>query len=122
MGIEQDPPARRILVIDDNRSIHEDFEKTLVATTRSDELGALEGELFAETGRPPPRAPMKFEVSFASGGEEGAGIAAAALAEGRPFSVAFVDMRMPPGWNGVQTIRRLWELDPELQCVICTAY
>ena len=122
MGIEPDPHARRILVIDDNRSIHEDFAKTLLASARNDELGALEGELFAETGRPPPRAPMKFEVAFASGGEEGAGIAATALEEGRPFSVAFVDMRMPPGWNGVQTIRRLWELDPELQCVICTAY
>ena len=46
----------------------------------------------------------------------------AAIAEGKPFSVAFVDMRMPPGWDGVQTIKRIWELDPELQCVICTAY
>jgi diguanylate cyclase (GGDEF)-like protein/PAS domain S-box-containing protein len=45
-----------------------------------------------------------------------------ALARDQPYSVAFVDMRMPPGWDGVQTIKRLWELDPELQCVICTAY
>ena len=66
--------------------------------------------------------PVAFEVTFADQGEQGAHIVEAAIAEGRPFSVAFVDMRMPPGWDGVMTLKRLWALDPELQCVICTAY
>ena len=36
--------------------------------------------------------------------------------------MAFVDMRMPPGWDGVETIEHLWEVDPDLQVVICTAF
>jgi PAS domain S-box-containing protein len=45
-----------------------------------------------------------------------------ALAENRPYALAFVDVRMPPGWDGVETIARIWEVDPELQVVVCTAY
>jgi two-component system NtrC family sensor kinase len=40
----------------------------------------------------------------------------------RPYAVAFVDMRMPPGWDGVETVEHLWQEDPELQVVICTAF
>ncbi len=45
-----------------------------------------------------------------------------ALEEGRPYAMAFVDVRMPPGWDGVETIARIWEVNPELQIVVCTAY
>ena len=45
-----------------------------------------------------------------------------ALAIGRPYAMAFVDIRMPPGWDGVETSRKIWELDPEIQIVLCTAY
>ena len=44
------------------------------------------------------------------------------LAESRPFAMAFLDVRMPPGWDGVETAARLWEVCPDLQIVICTAY
>jgi len=114
-------PSRRILVIDDNRAIHEDFAKILVRLTPSGDLADLEADLF-DTPAPAARTPVNFDVSFADQGEVGARMVEAAIAEGRPFSVAFVDMRMPPGWDGVATIKRMWELDPELQCVICTAY
>src|SRR5213078_1638963 len=40
----------------------------------------------------------------------------------RPYAMAFVDVRMPPGWDGIETIARIWEIYPELQVVICTAY
>ena len=29
---------------------------------------------------------------------------------------------MPPGWDGIETIRRLWQESPNLQVVLCTAY
>ncbi len=119
--IALDPPVRRILIIDDNIEIHRDFAKCLARTDTSSELDALEQGLFDDA--PAELKPtVHFELAFASQGAEGARMLAEALAENRPFSVAFVDMRMPPGWDGVQTIRRLWELDPSLQCVICTAY
>lgn len=40
----------------------------------------------------------------------------------RPYAVVFVDMRMPPGWDGLETIEHFWAVDPEIQAVICTAY
>ena len=70
-----------------------------------------------------PQVPLpKFSVQSAYQGEEGLGIATAAFNEGKPFCIAFVDMRMPPGWDGIETIKRLWALDPDLQIVICSAY
>jgi DNA-binding LytR/AlgR family response regulator len=44
------------------------------------------------------------------------------MAEQRPYALAFVDMRMPQGWDGAQTIEELWKVDPNLQVVVCTAY
>src|SRR5208283_2219034 len=64
----------------------------------------------------------EFEVDSAWQGEEGALLAQKALEAGLPYALAFVDVRMPPGWDGVETSRKLWELDPNLQIVLCTAY
>jgi diguanylate cyclase (GGDEF)-like protein/PAS domain S-box-containing protein len=118
------PIQRRILVVDDNRAIHQDFAKILGPATQSSNLDALDAEIFG--GAAPDAAaavaPLNFEVCFASQGEEGAAMVEAATSAGKPFLVAFVDMRMPPGWDGVRTIRRIWEIDPGMQCVICTAY
>ena len=118
---------RRILVIDDNRAIHEDFAKIFERRSPAAAvLKELEDDLFSDDAAPAavePRPPlMEFDVSFASQGQEGALMVERALAEDAPFSVAFVDMRMPPGWDGIQTIKRIWEVAPDLQCVICTAY
>src|SRR5205823_618022 len=49
-------------------------------------------------------------------------IASTACVEGAPYAVAFVDVRMPPGWDGIETISRIWKEFPDLQIVICTAY
>ncbi len=111
----------RILVIDDNPAIHADFSKVLAGgATNSTELDCAEAELFgAATSE---AAKLQFSLDFASQGEEGWRKAKQAMADGRPYAVAFVDVRMPPGWDGVETIGRLWETDSRLQIVLCTAY
>lgn len=116
--------ARRILVIDDNHAIHHDFRKTLERTEDpSAKLASAKAALFGESPADSARGQMPdFEVQSAVQGQEGLAKTEEALREGRPFSVAFVDMRMPPGWDGVQTIQRLWQADPSVQVVICTAY
>lgn len=112
---------RRILIIDDNRAIHEDFRKILASSSQdSAGLADMEDELFGETTR--PAQTENFELSSAFQGEDGFNLAKKALAEGNPFALAFVDVRMPPGWDGVETIARIWEVAPEMQIVICTAY
>jgi len=112
---------RRILIIDDNRAIHDDFTKILGPGEAPDsKLAAIEDELFGETA--PPVAKEGFEISSAYQGQDALELVRGAEAEGRPFAMAFVDVRMPPGWDGVETISRIWEVSPNLQTVICTAY
>jgi signal transduction histidine kinase len=112
---------QRILLIDDLPAIHQDFAKILrPPTPERSAIAALEQALFEDATSTPAEAP--FELGSALQGQEGLAMAEAALSAGRPFALAFVDMRMPPGWDGVETIRRLWQLDPHLQVVICTAY
>lgn len=111
-------PNRRVLVIDDTPSIHADCRKIL-ARDPGAQLDNVEISLF---GSPAQHAASRFEVAFAFDGAQGVGLAEAALAAGNPFALAFVDMRMPPGWDGIETIERLWAVDPQIQVVICTAY
>jgi signal transduction histidine kinase/DNA-binding response OmpR family regulator len=112
---------RRVLVIDDNRSIHDDFRKILspaVATAVA--LEAATGAVFGgarETARQ-----TQFEVDSAYQGQEGVLLVQKAFQAGLPYAMAFVDVRMPPGWDGIETAQRIWAIDPDLQIVICTAY
>jgi len=119
--IAQEP--RRILIIDDNDSIHSDFKKTLLsAEPPTTGLSNAKAALFGDAAPAASARMPKFELESAMQGEEGLSKLQSALQAGKPFSVAFVDMRMPPGWDGLQTIQRLWEADPNVQVVICSAY
>ncbi|MES3003838.1 MAG: ATP-binding protein [Pseudomonadota bacterium] len=109
---------RRILLIDDVPSIHDDFRKILAPPHEAQDED--EEALFGGGAVRP--APTDFELASAYQGREGAALLAASLEQGRPFAMAFVDMRMPPGWDGVETIEQLWLIDPRLQVVICTAH
>jgi CheY-like chemotaxis protein len=112
---------RRILLVDDNPAIHEDFRRILLPAGSAAELDEAAAQLFG-LAPVPAQTRSAFEVHSAMQGQEGLALATAARAAGRPFAMAFVDMRMPPGWDGLTTIRQLWEVDPDLQVVICTAY
>ncbi|HEY1786709.1 MAG TPA: ATP-binding protein [Verrucomicrobiae bacterium] len=111
----------RILVIDDNQSIHDDFRKTLLGTgSSSSSLADIEAELFSKPG--PTLKIGPFRVDFALQGPDALVMVEAALKANDPYALAFVDIRMPPGWDGVETIDRLWKACPNLQAVMCTAY
>jgi two-component system NtrC family sensor kinase len=107
----------RILIVDDSPSLHDDYRKIL-ARTESAELAAAELAVFDEAEQIIP----PFELTSASQGEQAIELVKAACAAGRSFAVAFVDVRMPPGIDGIETVGRLWKIDPELQVVICTAH
>ncbi|MCF5142094.1 response regulator [Pseudomonas edaphica] len=113
-------PNRRILLIDDTPSIHEDFRKILMPSVAANPaLDDLESALFGAAATPQAQV---FDLHSAYGGEEGLGLLTTAMAEQRPYALAFVDMRMPQGWDGAKTIEALWKVDPDLQVVVCTAY
>jgi signal transduction histidine kinase len=110
----------RVLVIDDNVSIHDDFRKVLQPGMGADALGQARASLFG--GEPLLQGLVRFELDFADQGQAALALVHTACREERPYAVAFVDMRMPPGWDGLETIERIWGVDEEIQTIICTAY
>jgi diguanylate cyclase (GGDEF)-like protein len=114
---------RRILIIDDNAAIHHDIRKVLGAhaeDSAQEVLATLEADIFGEPTTAVARP--TFEIGSVHQGQEGVEMAREALIEGRPYAVVFVDMRMPPGWDGLKTIEQLWATDPDVQVVIFSAY
>ena len=116
------PLNRRVLVVDDNPAIHEDLRKILCAgELESSALSVMEDELFGDQPAPLP-AGHTFELTSAYQGQEGLARVEESVRNLKPYAMAFVDGRMPPGWDGIETIERLWQIDPQLQIVICSAY
>lgn len=117
----------RVLIVDDNRSIHSDFHKVLCSkeNKHQEELDELERELFEEekaAARDSGDVHLEYEVDSAYQGQEALNMIIQAAAEGRPYTLAFMDVRMPPGWDGIETICRIWEKYPYIEMVLCTAY
>ncbi|RDS89373.1 putative bifunctional diguanylate cyclase/phosphodiesterase [Pseudomonas fluorescens] len=110
---------RRILIVDDVTSIHLDFRKILCVDADAEpSLDTLEQTLFGTT----TVARQAFILDSAYQGQEALDLVNRALATNTPYAMAFIDMRMPPGWDGLQTIEQLWNVDPNLQIALCTAY
>ena len=122
MSLSKNSPYNNLLIIDDNEAIHKDFQKIFYTSNQRDDLDRLDAELFGEDATATDEPGLQFELQFASQGKEGLEILKQNYAEGVRFGAAFVDMRMPPGWGGVETIEQLWKVDPDLQVVICTAF
>ncbi len=115
--------AHRILIVDDNASIHTDFRKLLEPPLRC-EVEQAERDLFGASSAGTPTSPCdeRFDIYSAYQGSEALALVQASIEEGQPYRMAFVDIRMPPGWDGIETIEQLWKVDPNLEVVICSAY
>lgn len=111
----------RILIVDDNRAIHDDLRKILVGNS-NDNQELLSDESFLFEAPVSHIVQTQFEIDSAYQGQESLSLVEESLSRGKPYALAFVDVRMPPGWDGVETIVRLWGVDPNLQIVICTAF
>ena len=112
---------RRILIVDDNTSIHADFREILCPDqTTSAAVDGMEAALFGD--QPSVVEKTGFELFSAHQGQQALEMVNQSLADNKPYAMAFVDVRMPPGWDGIETIAKIWEVNPEIQIVICTAY
>ena len=110
----------RVLVVDDQRDIHDDFKEMLLlprAAAAADELAAS-----FVSGEEPRHHLPEFELLHALGGEQACELVERAAAAGRPIAVAYVDIRMPPGIDGVGTVRRIRRIDRAVEIVLMTAY
>lgn len=113
----------RILAIDDNPSIHEDYKKVLANSNSCSELSKTEALLFGEETKPASSTKQfEYQIDSAFQGEEGFKLVQKAIEEKKPYAAALIDIRMPPGWDGVETAQRIWEIASDLPIVLCTAY
>jgi YesN/AraC family two-component response regulator len=106
--------------VDDNPNIHRDFELVLLENAEDADHEADERQMFGKAAAPAVLKPA-YNLDHALSGIEGVEKVKQALAEERPYQLAFVDIRMP-GIDGVETIQRIWERDSRIQVVICTAF
>ena len=126
---EPEIKGNRILVVDDNAAIHDDFRKVLCGKNeeRARRVRALERSVLDGDGDLPPESlktleASLYEVDSAFQGEEALERVRGSEREGRPYAFIFMDVRMPPGWDGIETIRRIWAEFPDIEMVVCTAY
>ncbi len=118
----------RILIVDDNESIHEDIEEILTSRQqkRDSDLSNLEEMLFGNESdseiNPAVSDDVSYRIDHAYQGEESVKMVHLAEDEGDPYSLIFMDVRMPPGMDGVEAIKAIWDDFPYIEMVICTAY
>ncbi len=112
---------RRILIVDDTKSIHEDFKKTLITPEQDKRFDQIENILFKKQ-RSEKRIDYEYVIDDAYQGEEALEMVNNAEKEDFPYSLVFMDVRMPPGIDGVETIDRIWQIYPNIEMVICSAY
>ncbi len=119
---------KRILIVDDNQAIHEDIKHILSdvnAETKDSETMALEEELFDDKKFQEKHSTdfdAEYIIDDAYQGEEALEMVAEAEKEGSPYSLIFMDVRMPPGMDGIQTTHEIWKKSPHIEVVICTAF
>jgi len=125
---ERNTPIR-VLVVDDEPEIRDAYKQILGDTEVNLEMTGfheLRSRLFrknpAEALRQAATRATSFETVFCQQAAEAVAAVKEALARNEPFAVAFIDMRMPPGQDGVWAATQIRELDPALEIVICTAY
>lgn len=129
---ERDRSPVRVLVADDEAEVRDAYRQILIEADVSKDLAAfrdLRARLFnkatagADAGaQSAPQKPPAFDPVFVNDAESAVAAVRDALAAGMPFAVAFLDMRMPPGRDGVWAAARIRERDPAVEIVICTAY
>ena len=121
----------RVLVVDDEPAVLDAYRQVLgkAASSSADReaMDELRAQLFvAGAGAPTTVGSVpqrnQFEPVFCNGAEAAVTAVREACGAGRPFAVVFLDMRMPPGPDGIWAAERIREIDPQVEIVICTAY
>lgn len=117
----------RILICDDTEDIHHDFRKILSFPKSSEKEAAIEdfeNALFSDEPdyKPGHKLSFEFEIDSAYQGKEALEMAERAQEKGKPYALIFMDVRMPPGWDGILTVERIWKKLPLTEMVIVTAY
>ena len=112
----------RVLVVDDQAEIHDDFNEMLPSDPAPHASDQLATTFLQKPDAAHGLSLPRFDLLHASSGEEACAIVSKQHERGEPVAVAYVDIRMPPGIDGVQTVSRLRNIDCGIEVVVMTAY
>ena len=112
----------RVLIVDDQDEIHIDFEEILGKGNRGTASDDLADAFLPSDSEGRVKYLPSFELTHASSGDEAYQLVRTSQESSQPFAVAYVDIRMPPGMDGVETIRQIRAFEKNLEIVIMTAY
>ncbi|WP_404369931.1 putative bifunctional diguanylate cyclase/phosphodiesterase [Sphingomonas sp. MMS24-J45] len=113
----------RILIVDDEPAMHDSYRRSFAPVSAdAGALDAMAAELFGDDDSAADEAGPDFQLTHAMQGLDGVAAVQAALRDGNPFAVAFIDVRMPPGIDGKETAARIRALDPNINLVIVTGF
>lgn len=127
---ENKKPPIRVLIADDEPEVRDAYRQILCEADKSEDTAMfcnLRERLFSKAGVDQISNELcsntaMFAPVFCSGAEAAVSAVREALAADQPFAVAFLDMRMPPGPDGVWAAACIREMDPAIEIVVCTAY
>jgi diguanylate cyclase (GGDEF)-like protein len=112
----------KILIIDDNPLADSDFIKILTDLLPQAPKGAISKEKEADKPRRKKPLPLNFKIETATQGKKGAKKVAKAVQNNHPFALAFVDISLPSDWDGIETAKKIWEIDANIQIILCTPH
>ncbi len=121
MSAEPGASIVRILIVDDEPTVHESYRRSFRRSDAGDALAAMAADLYDDIVSPADRPP-DFVLTHHVQGLDAVEAVRAGVADGNRFAVAFIDVRMPPGIDGRETAARIRAVDPEIQIVIVTGY
>jgi len=119
--------SHKILAVDDTPTLLDAYRKVFQTAVVDTDLTAM-ADSFADDPAPANTEAhsnsysVTLQLDCFSQGLDAVSAVEKAFQQNSPYAVAFVDMRMPPGIDGLETMRRMWMIDPDLQIVICTAH
>ena len=121
---------KRILIIDDQEDLREQLARLLVNCGRPNKTAAIVQSMRARLMGMDPATELEapkndsptYDIDTAGQGEEAFEMVKAAIENGAPYEVMFTDMRMPPGWDGLKTAKKVREIDKNIEIVIMTAF
>ena len=121
--MEKSPNEFRLLVVDDNPAIYQDIVKILASEEDDKEIEHKEllAKLFGSNPKP-TKTNLHYTIDSAFQGADAVKLVQNSIENDKPYALAFIDILMPPGMDGVETTKSIWKIDPDIQVVICTAY
>jgi len=123
MGTQHHDENIRVLIADDDERILQAYREAFSDTESTQEMRALDAlaaELF-ESSDVTDEEPH-FDVVACSQGNDAIDLAKQAANDGHPFDVVILDVRMPPGIDGVEAGCQIRELDPDVEIVFVTGF